>query len=360
MHIPDGYLSPVTSAVLYAGAAPFWYAALRRVRAALHTRLVPLISLFAAFSFVVMMFNIPLPGGTTGHATGVALAAVVVGPWASVLAISVALAIQAFFFADGGITTLGANCFNMAVAGSLSAWAVYRTVAAGATLASPRRALAAGVAGYVSVNLAALLTAIEFGLQPMFFVDASGAPLYAPYPLGIAVPAMMLGHLTVAGLAEFAVTIGVVAFLQRSDATLLAAAAGLAPAGAAGGGTPRRSLRPLWAGLGVLMVLAPLGILAAGTAWGEWAAEDFSDPAIRQEIADASLGAAPPADAPSGLEHLSAVWTAPWPDYAPPFVRSASFGYVLSAVLGVGLVILVFLLFDRLAGLGRREGRASG
>lgn len=360
MHIPDGYLSPVTSAVLYAGAAPFWYVALRRVRTALHTRLVPLVSLVAAFSFVVMMFNIPLPGGTTGHATGVALAAVVVGPWASVLAISVALAIQAFFFGDGGITTLGANCFNMAVAGSLAAWVVYRAGAAGAPLSSPRRALAAGIAGYVSVNVAALLTAIEFGLQPMFFVDASGAPLYAPYPLGIAVPAMMLGHLTVAGLAEFAVTAGVVAFLQRSDPSLLATAAGTAP-GEAGRAAPPRSLRPLWAGLGVLMVLAPLGILAAGTAWGEWAAEDFAHAPARQEIAAASLGVTPPAAAPSGLERLSSVWTAPWPDYAPPFVRSASFGYVLSAVLGVGLVILVFLLFERLSRLAwRRAGRASG
>ena len=360
MHIPDGYLSPLTSALLYAGAAPFWYAALRRVRAALHTRLVPLISLFAAFSFVVMMFNIPLPGGTTGHATGVALAAVVLGPWASVLAISVALGIQAFFFGDGGITTLGANCFNMAVAGSLAAWAVYRAGAAGAALSSPRRALAAGVAGYAAVNVAALLTAVEFGLQPMFFVDASGAPLYAPYPLRIAVPAMMLGHLTIAGLAEFVVSAGVVAFLQRSDPTLLAAGAGLAGAQPAGGSGRLRSLRPLWAGLGVLMVLAPLGILAAGTAWGEWAAEDFGEPAGRQEIARASLGAAPPAAPPSGLERLSAVWTAPWPDYAPPFVRSASFGYILSAVLGVGLVILVFLVFDRLARLVRDEGRASG
>jgi cobalt/nickel transport system permease protein len=362
MHIPDGYLSPVTSAVLYAGAAPFWYAALRRVRGALHTRLVPLLSLFAAFSFVVMMFNIPLPGGTTGHATGVALAAVVLGPWASVLAISVALAIQAFFFGDGGITTLGANCLNIAIAGSLVAWPVYRAAASRASLTSPRRAVAAGVAGYVAVNAAALLTAIEFGLQPMFFVDASGAPLYAPYPLDIAVPAMMIGHLTIAGFAEFVVSAGVVAFVQRSDPSLLAASAGVRPraGGSETGAAPPPSLRPLWATLGVLMVLAPLGILAAGTAWGEWAAEDFEDPAARQEIAQASMGAAPPPRAPSGLERLSAVWTAPWPDYAPPFVRSAGFGYVLSGVVGVGLVILVFLVFERLARPRRRESGAAG
>src|ERR1700682_3713656 len=98
MHIPDGYLSPSTCAALYVGAAPFWYVALQRVKRLLHTRFVPLLSLFSAFSFVVMMFNLPLPGGTTGHAVGVGIAAIVLGPWAAILSISVALLIQALFF----------------------------------------------------------------------------------------------------------------------------------------------------------------------------------------------------------------------------------------------------------------------
>ena len=141
MHIPDGYLSPSTCAALYAGAAPFWCVALRRVKSALHARLVPLISLFSAFSFVVMMFNLPLPGGTTGHAVGMGIAAVVLGPWAAILAISVALAIQAIFFGDGGITAYGANCFNMAIVGSLTAYAVYRVDVGprAVAFAAPRR-----------------------------------------------------------------------------------------------------------------------------------------------------------------------------------------------------------------------------
>src|SRR5262245_1207570 len=150
MHIPDGYLSPATCAALYAGSAPFWYVALERVRKALHTRLVPLVSLVAAFSFVIMMFNLPLPVGTTGHAVGVGLAAVVLGPWASMLAISMALTIQAIFFGDGGITAIGANCFNMAVMGSLAAWAVYRGIAGKSALTSTRRTMAAGLAGYAA------------------------------------------------------------------------------------------------------------------------------------------------------------------------------------------------------------------
>src|SRR5450631_4079819 len=96
MHIPDGYLSPSTCAVLYAGAGVGWYGALRRIRRTLTARMVPLISVFAAFSFVLMMFNLPLPGGTTGHALGVTIAAIVIGPAGAIMSISITLAIQAF------------------------------------------------------------------------------------------------------------------------------------------------------------------------------------------------------------------------------------------------------------------------
>ena len=222
MHIPDGYLSPATCAALYAGPpVPFWYVAIQRLKRLLHTRALPLISVFAAFSFVVMMFNLPLPGGTTGHAVGMGIAAIVLGPWGAILAISVALAIQALFFGDGGITTLGANCFNMAIMGSLAATAIYRIVAWGAALTSRRRMVAAALAGFVAINVSALLTGIELGVQPLLFKDADGAPLYAPYRLEIAVPAMMIGHLTIAGLAEMIVTAGVVAYLQRTNPALL-------------------------------------------------------------------------------------------------------------------------------------------
>jgi cobalt/nickel transport system permease protein len=339
MHIPDGYLSPATCAALYAGSAPFWYTALQRVKKKLHTRLAPLLSLFAAFSFVIMMFNLPLPGGTTGHAVGIGIATVVLGPWASMLAISIAIVIQAIFFGDGGITAIGANCFNMAVAGSFVAYGVYRLLSGRAPISSPRRVVAAGAAGYAAINVSALLAAIEFGIQPLLYRDATGAPLYCPYPLSIAIPAMMLGHLTIAGLAELTVSAGVVAFLQGTDPSLLKLTAGAA----ADTGAPEsawRATRPLWAALAAMMVLSPLGILAAGAAWGEWAASDYANPAIRRQIAAVSENQAPPRAAPQGLERLSALWTAPFSSYAPPYVRSKGFGYFLSAMFGVGLIIL--------------------
>ena len=340
MHIPDGYLSPATCAVTFAAAAPFWYVALRRIERVEAARTVPLIALVAAFSFVIMMFNLPIPGGTTAHATGLGIAAILLGPWAAVLAMSVALLIQAVLFGDGGITAFGANCFNIAVVGPMLACAVYRLGSLGAAVGSRRRVLAAGLAGYLGINAAALVTALEFGLQPMLFHDAGGAPLYAPYPLSVAVPAM-----TVAGIAEFIVTAGIVAWLQRANPDLLS------PSDGAGAEAP--GLAWLWGGLAALIALSPLGLLASGTAWGEWGAEDFTTPEGREAIARASGGVAPPETLPGGFERLSSVWTAPLPDYAPGFLQDETLGYLLSGGLGVGLVTALVLVVARW-----RAGRA--
>ncbi len=345
MHIPDGYLSPATCVVTYAAALPFWYVALERVKRFLQSRLVPLLAVVSAFAFVVMMFNLPIPGGTTAHAVGMGVAAIVLGPWAAILSVSIALMIQALLFGDGGITAFGANAFNMAIVGSLVAYATYRVIAAGAAIDSPRRVVAAGIAGYLAINAAAFLAAIEFGVQPLLFHDPSGAPLYAPYPLSIAIPAVMFAHLTLAGAAEAVVTAGIVAYLQRANPDLLQATApravglGLRSAEAVGGW---RGTRWLWAGLGVLMIFTPLGLLAAGIAWSEWSAADFQDPAVRQAIAQASGNSALPDHVPAGLERLADIWTAPISGYAPAFMHSANFGYVMSAVVGVGLILTAF------------------
>jgi cobalt/nickel transport system permease protein len=311
---------------MYTAAGAGWYASLRRLRCTFNARLVPLISVFAAFCFVIMMFNLPLPGGTTGHALGVTIAAIVLGPSGAILATSIAIAIQALFFGDGGITTLGANCFNMAIAGALTGYAVYRLVAMRAPVASRRRVLAAAVAGYLAVNVSALLAAFEFGIQPLLFHDASGTPLYAPYPLRIALPAMMAGHLLVAGVAEALITAGLVIFLQSADPSLLMATSGFRALGGHLVPAPASTLRRLWITVALLMCLTPLGVLAAGTAWGEWSP---------QVLPRATSGSAPPA----GLLKLSTVWTAPIPAYAPPFIKSTAFGYLLSAMFAIGLLM---------------------
>lgn len=358
MHIPDGYLSPATCAVTFAAVLPFWYVALKKVDRQLNTRMVPLLAVFSAFSFVIMMFNLPLPGGTTGHAAGLAIAAIVLGPWAGMLAISIALLIQAVFFGDGGISTLAANCLNMGVIGVGVAYLVYRLVAGRAALASPRRVVAAALAGYAAINVAALATAIEFGVQPIWFSAADGTPLYAPYPLAIAIPAMMIGHLGVAGLAEAAISAGLVAWLQRSDPALLRASApGASEVTDAVEATPApgwSGARRLWATLALLMVLTPAGLVATGVAWGEWGSADFADPGMREEIALASGGQMPPEQVPSGLDALASLWNSPIPDYEVPFLPGGA-GYVLSAMLGTGLVILFWLAAAWLVGRTRGQ-----
>ena len=349
MHIPDGYLSPSTCATLYACAASGWYWALRRVKGMLAARTIPLVSVFAAFSFVVMMFNIPLPGGTTGHALGVTVAAVALGPSASILALSIALAIQALFFGDGGITTLGANCFNMAVVSSLVAYGIYRLLSARSEIKSRRRIWAAAVAGYTAINAAALLTAVEFGIQPLLFHDATGTPLYAPYPLHVAIPAMMIGHLTFAGLAEALIAAGMVSYLQRADIGLLSGIRGFSslPAPVAAGAVESPPPLRLWWVVGVLMLCTPLGILAAGTAWGEWSSADLANPQTRTRI-EAASGNHAVQTVPIGLQKLSTVWTAPFPGYAPRFIKSVTFGYFLSAMFGVGLLVVAAQAFSRM------------
>jgi cobalt/nickel transport system permease protein len=361
MHIPDGYLSPSTCGTLYLLASGGWWEALHRLKRSLGTRVIPLISVFAAFSFVVMIFNVPLPGGTTGHALGVAVAAIVLGPWGSMLAISIAIAIQALFFGDGGITTLGANCFNMAIVGSLVAYGTFRLVAVGAGTKSRRRVVAAAIAGYVAINASALLAAVEFGIQPLLFHDASGTPLYAPYPIRIAIPAMMIGHLTFAGLAEAIISAGMVAYLQRTDLGLLRGLGGqsgnqmqIAPPIA-----QPSSQKPLWWAVGLLMLATPLGILAAGTAWGEWSAQDLANPQVRAEIERTAGNKALPFSVPRGLQSLSQWWTAPFPGYAPKFIKSPTVGYLLSAMFGVGFLVLVSLLTFAATKKRRRRELAS-
>jgi cobalt/nickel transport system permease protein len=221
MHIPDGYLGPQTYGVLYGVMVPIWALASRIVRRTLKQRQVPFLALGAAFSFVIMMFNIPIPGGSTGHAVGGVIVAILLGPWAAVIAISISLVIQALLFGDGGITAIGANCFNMAFVMPMVGYLVYRLISKGAPVTSRRRWIAGAVAGYIGLNVAAVTTAIMFGLQPLLAKGADGRPLYFPYPLKVAVPVMAAQHLLFFGLIEAVLTSLLVIYFQRTEPSML-------------------------------------------------------------------------------------------------------------------------------------------
>ena len=180
-----------------------------------------MLAIAAAFSFVIMMFNLPIPGGTTGHAVGGVLVAILLGPWAACIAITVALVIQALLFGDGGITAIGANCFNIAFVLPFAGYYLYKAISYNSPVKSKRRIIAAGVAGYIALNLAALFTGIEFGLQPLLHHASNGQALYCPYGLNVAVPIMAGEHLLFFGWVEAIVTALVVKYLQKQSQELM-------------------------------------------------------------------------------------------------------------------------------------------
>lgn len=344
MHIPDGYLSPATCGVLTASMLPAWTTAGRRVRKVVTSRYVPLLALGAAYSFLVMMFNVPIPDGTTAHAVGAVLIAILLGPWAAVIAVSVALAIQALFFGDGGVLSFGANCLNMAVVMPMVGYAVYRSTTHNVSLTARRRAFCAGIAGYVGLNAAALCTAIELGIQPTLFHSANGTPLYSPFHLSQTIPAMALAHLLVAGTVELILTGGVIAYLQRANLPVLRINhAGVPDSEVV---TPPRRLAWRWGALtlGVVALLTPLGLLASGGAFGEDAPEDL-------DLAKYHLQAIP-----NGLAHYAGFWHhALFDGYDFTDDRHPVLGYIVSAFVGMLAIALVVVAVVKLLGVIRRR-----
>jgi len=170
----------------------------------------------AAFSFLIMMFNVPVPGGTTGHAVGAGIIALFLGPWTAVIAVSVVLILQAIVFGDGGITAIGANCFNMAVIMPFVSYGMFKLIN-GKTGSGIRTSLAAFFSGYVGLSVAAIVTAVEFGIQPLIASSPDGRPLYAPYPLSIAVPAMAIEHLLLFSIIEGVVTVLLLRYFLKNE-----------------------------------------------------------------------------------------------------------------------------------------------
>ncbi|HKK43517.1 MAG TPA: cobalt transporter CbiM [Bacteroidales bacterium] len=220
MHIPDGYLSPQTYIPLYGVFISAATVAVKKVKKTVSAKNIPYLGMAAAFSFIIMMFNLPVPGGTTGHAVGSAVIAIIFGPWAATIAVSVALIIQALIFGDGGITAIGANCFNMAVFMPFVAYYIFILISKDPRKKS-RVYLASFIAGYVSLVLTAILTAVEFGIQPLIASTADGKALYCPYDLSIAVPAMAVEHLLIFGIVEGLITATIVSYFLGNEPGLI-------------------------------------------------------------------------------------------------------------------------------------------
>lgn len=278
MHIPDGYLAPAVSLGLVVITGPTWAIATQKVKKVLNNRTVPLLAIFAALSFTIMMFNVPVPGGTTAHGVGGTLIAVVLGPWAAVIAVSTALILQALFFGDGGILAIFANCMNMAIILPFVGYATYRLLAAGSPILSTRRAVAAAIGSYVGITVAAFAVGVELGIEPIFF-SQNGHALYSPYGLSEAIPAMVAAHAFGASIVEALITGLGVAYLQKRHPEYLTGLKSVFAPDAAAAGTSAR--RPLWQLVGgailvTVVVLGAIGLIEGGGDLNHFYGADWS------------------------------------------------------------------------------------
>ncbi len=208
MHIPDGFVSvPVAAATTIASVAGLGVA-LVRSKDAFGVRRAPVLGLTTAFIFAAQMINFPVAGGTSGHLLGGALAAIVLGsPWAGALCIATVLIIQAVLFADGGITALGANIFNMGFVGVWVGWSLTQTLHRLSGGSKGRLPIAAGIAAAVSVVVASICAALELAI--------SGTA-----NLAVVLPAMAGVHILI-GVGEGLITGGVLTYLIKARPDLL-------------------------------------------------------------------------------------------------------------------------------------------
>ena len=314
MHIPDNYLSPASCAVLAVAAAPVVGLSITKVKAQLkeNKELAPMLGIAASLSFLLMMFNVPIPGGTTAHAVGGVLLSILIGPYAASLALTVALLLQALLFGDGGILALGANIFNMAIAMPFVGYAVYHFF-------RKQNHETAGVlvGSYVGINVAAFLTAIELGIQPIIATQG-GEPLYNPYGLAVTIPAMMVTHLTIAGAVEVFFTYVIYRFVKQVAPQELYTPTSV---------NTTYFVKKIRYVLLALVVLSPLGLLAEGTAFGEWSADELAE--MMPNI-------------PAGIENGFS-FEALFSDYTIPGTNIAV-GYILSAITA----LLVFYILGKM------------
>lgn len=322
LHIPDNYLSPQTCTVMFAAAVPVIAISAKKVQVQLkeHKELAPMLGIASSLSFLIMMFNVPVPGGTSAHAVGGTLLAILIGPYAASISVTVALILQAFLFGDGGILALGANIFNMAIVMPFTGYWIYDL------LRKYRHpTLGVIVGSYIGINLAALMAGIELGIQPLLFHTANGTPLYNPYPLKVTIPAMCLTHLLIIGWVEAFFTYVVYSFVKRVAPTeiynskLVKSKQG-------------KSIKYLLYLIVGLIILSPIGLLANGTAFGEWDKTELLKRLKIEHIANRL---------PQGMDH-GIKYKALFGDYTIPKM-DLPLSYILSAVTA----ILVFFLISK-------------
>ncbi len=211
MHIPDGFLDPVWIAVTYAITIAYAVLAAYRARGLWTPERAAMVSVLAAAVFAAQMLNWPIPGGTSLHFVGGALAGILLGPWLGFYVMALVLVVQCLVFHDGGITALGANILNMGIVDVLVGYTLYRLVVSLMGDTRTARMLGAFLGGWLGITLAGIVCGIEIGLSPAF-----------PYGVAITVPIMGGWH-AVLGVVEGVITALVVDYLYKRSPELFLA-----------------------------------------------------------------------------------------------------------------------------------------
>lgn len=307
MHIPDGFVDGKTALAAGALSMVGLASALRRVRRELPARRMPMLGLSAAFLFAAQMVNFPIAGGTSGHLTGGVLVAALLGPSAALVVMGTVLIVQCLLFADGGLSALGSNFFDMGLLGTAGGFLVYRGAT---TVLRGLRGRVAGVAfaGWCSVVFASIGCAGQLAWSHT-----------VPFSTGF--PIMASVHMLV-GLAEGVISALVYAAVCRVRPDLVVSA----EAGAEAGEARRRDgawVYGLCAALGVAIFVAPFA-----SPWPD------AIERIAQRI---------------GFSHhaLAPIVPAAAPDYHVPGIGSTTRATALAGALGTLVVFALALLLGR-------------
>jgi len=209
VHIPDGFIDLPTSAAFAAASAVAVAGAVKGARRQLSEQSAPLAGLTAVFIFAVQMLNFPVAAGTSGHLIGAALAMVLVGPYAATLALVVVLIIQAFLFADGGLTALGLSIFNMAVISVWVSFAVFMLL----KKILPKTKSWLVVATFISALISVPAAAVGFVIQ--YAIGAN-----ATFSVGAVLNAMVGTHILI-GIGEAIITALTVSAVLASRSDLV-------------------------------------------------------------------------------------------------------------------------------------------
>lgn len=297
LHIPDGFLSLPISILCWIVTLVVLAFAVRQAQKTFAERLVPLAGIMAAFIFAGQMINFPVTGGTSGHLIGATLAFIVLGPWLGMLAMTAVIVLQALLFQDGGLVVMGANILVMGIVPGMVGYGLYRMVR---DKARGTRIAVTGVAAWLSVVIAALLTALLLGFS-------------GTVSMGVVIPAMTGIHVLI-GIGEALITVFALGFLLQTHPDLLQT------------DTAAGSKRWIVAGVLIALVVVLFSPLASGSPDGlEWVAGQtgFLETAV---------------DAPYEL----------LPDYVLPFLGETAVSTILAGLIGVLVVGALTALIVRL------------